>query len=381
MDRRRFLKTAGAGTVALLAGCNAQKVDTTTKTTESGGGGGTTTGTTVGTTEGTPTLRVTTYPSFVDAPSTSPGAWVKETFESEYDAELKWFVPNNQLNYFIQRKNQGVTIDTDLYLGLTPENLVHADEGVSDGSLFDSVDTGGFENIGHVEDTYRFDPQDRVLPFGASYISLVYNQNMLDEQGVSAPETFEDLTKPEYEGAVICPNPQNSETGLEFLFWTIIQYGEDGYLDYWKRLADNDIRILKSWDAAYAAYSNGDVPIVVSYSTDQVFADQYDEPMAEHQIGFLNNQGYAYIEGMARFAGTENPGLAADFMDFMLRADVQSEIAVRNVADPVVDNADLPSDFDELTKEPEEPVGFGYDDLSGNVSGWLDEWSKQIATQ
>jgi thiamine transport system substrate-binding protein len=378
MRRRRFLKGAGVGASALLAGCTAENVaDTPTDP----GGTGTPTGTTTGTPSGTPTLLVTTYESFVDAPSSSPGAWVKETFESEFDAELEWFVPNNQLNYFIQRKNQGVTIDTDLYLGLTPENLVQADTELSEGSLFEPVDTDGFENAGHLKENFRFDPQDRAIPFGASFISLVYNQDALDEQGIPAPQTFEDLTKPEYEGAVVCPNPQNSETGLEFLFWTIIEYGEDGYLDYWRRLQENGVRILKSWGAAYSAYSNGEAPIVVSYSTDQVFADQYDEPLSQHQVGFLNDQGYQYVEGMARIAGTDKPDLAADFMDFMLRADVQSEVAVRNVANPVVDNAELPSDFEELTKEPEDPVGFGYDDLMGNVSDWLDAWSRQIASQ
>jgi len=381
MERRRFLKSAGLGASALLAGCSAEDVSETTTTTEGSTTTETTQGTTTGTTEGPQTLLVTTYQSFVDAPSTSPGAWLKETFESEYDATLEWFVPNNQLNYFLQRKQQGVTIDTDVYLGLTPENLVHADSTLSSGSLFESVDTSGFENISHLKENFRFDPQDRAIPFGASFISLVINQDMLDEQGVPAPETFEDLTKPEYKGSIICPNPQNSETGLEFLFWTIMQYGEDGYLDYWKRLQENDIRILKSWGSAYAAYSNGEAPIVVSYSTDQVFADQYGEPLSKHQIGFLNNQGYQYIEGMARFAGTDKPDLAADFMDFMLRADVQSEVAVRNVANPVVDNAELPADFEELTKEPEEPVGYGYEDLMGNVSGWLDAWGKQIAQQ
>jgi thiamine transport system substrate-binding protein len=393
MDRRRFIQAAGAGMAALVAGCSVEDTDTTTTdagdgsgtdtTTESGSDTGTDTSGAVTTTtqSGTPTLRVGTYSSFVDAPSSSPGAWLKEQFESEYDAELQWFAPDGQMNYFLQRRKQNVTIDTDLYVGLTPENLVHADTSLEgDASLFTDVDTSALSNVDHVVDDYRFDPRERAIPFGASYISLVYNQIALDERGVAAPETFDDLASEPYENGLLVPNPQNSETGLEFLFWTVDHFGEDGYLDYWSRLMDNGTQILKGWSAAYSAYSSGEAPMVVSYSTDQVFADRYDQDMRKHQVGFPNDQGYAYLEGAAPFAGTDKMGLAEQFIDFILQPDVQAEIAQRNVALPAVDNATLPSDFDDLIYEPEEVVSFGYDDLVGKMDTWLDDWSKQIAS-
>jgi thiamine transport system substrate-binding protein len=370
MQRRRFITAAGASVAGLAAGCSAAPTDD--------GAEGTTTGTASG---GTPVLRVGTYGSFVDAPSTSPGGWVKERFESEHDAEIRWFAPDGEMNYFLQRRNQNVTIDTDLYLGLTPENLVQADTATGDDSLFTSFDTDDLSNVDSVIDDYRFDPQERAIPFGASYISLVYNQNTFDELGVEAPETFEDLASDPYEDGLLVPNPQNSETGLEFLFWTIDHFGEDEYLDYWSRLTDNGAQILQGWSAAYSAYSSGEAPMVVSYSTDQVFADQSGADMAEHQIGFPNGQGYAYLEGVAPFTGTDKMDLATEFVDFILDPEIQAEVAQRNVALPAVDNAELPADFDELVHEPEEIVSFGYDDLMGNMSGWLDDWSQQIASQ
>ncbi|WP_415381690.1 thiamine ABC transporter substrate-binding protein [Halosimplex sp. TS25] len=392
MDRRRFVKAAGAGVAGLIAGCSAEPTgdgdatDTSDGSTDSGDGSTDSTGTADGTVTGTasggtPVLRVGTYPSFVDAPSSSPGPWLKEQFEAEHDVELKWFPPESNMDYFLQRRQQNVTIDTDLFLGLTPENLVKADRGTGDGeSLFTSVDTSALSNAGHVVDDYRFDPQERAIPVGASYISLVYNQNALDERGVGAPETFDDLASDPYENGLLVPNPQNSETGKEFLFWTIDHFGEDGYLDYWSRLMDNGTQILKDWGTAYDAYSNDEAPMVVSYSTDQVYADRYDQDMARHQVGFPNGEGYAYVEGAAPFAGTDKMGLATEFIDFVLQPDVQAEIAQRNVALPAVDNADLPKDFDDLVHEPETIVSFGYDELMGNVEPWLNDWSQQIAS-
>jgi thiamine transport system substrate-binding protein len=84
---------------------------------------------------------------------------------------------------------------------------------------------------------------------------------------------------------------------------------------------------------------------------------------------------------MARFSDTDRPKLAETFMSFMLEPEIQAEVAQRNVALPAVDNAELSQTFDELTPEPETAVSFSYDQLSGNVDTWLEEWSRQVAGQ
>jgi len=396
MDRRRFLKAAGLGAAGLFAGCSAEPTDEATATdSPDGSTTGTSTGTpesgtetaTEGTTTGTATagpasLRVGTYPAFLDAPSTSPGGWVKEEFESRHDVELEWFAPKDEMTYFLQRRGAGEPIETDLYLGLTAEDLVRTDQGVEDDEgLFASVDTARLSNVDSVVEDFRFDPRDRAVPFGASYVSLVYNRNLLDERDVGDPETFDDLTSPDFEDGLLVPSPQGSTTGLKFLLWTVDHFGEEGYLDYWSDLTDNGTRVLNSWGDAYDAYSNGEAPMVVSFSTDQVFADRYDYDMAEHQVGFPDGEGYRYVDGMAPFRETEKTDLAVEFMNFVLDPEVQAEIAERNVGLPAVENATLPEDYDDLVYEPEEIVGLGYDDLVGNMDGWVDSWSRQIASQ
>jgi thiamine transport system substrate-binding protein len=118
---------------------------------------------------------------------------------------------------------------------------------------------------------------------------------------------------------------------------------------------------------------------VTSYATDQVFAARSDEDMSQHWVAFLNNQSIAYIAGIAGFAGSENTELVDRFTEFMLSPRVQSKVAVLNVAFPVVTNANLPANFDELTYTPQETISYGYDRLRGNLSGWLDAWSRQVS--
>lgn len=120
--------------------------------------------------------------------------------------------------------------------------------------------------------------------------------------------------------------------------------------------------------------------MVVSYSTDRVFADQSDANMAKHKIRFLNDEAYANPEGMAIFEDAARPDLARDFMEFVLQPEIQGQLAVQNVQFPATTNANVPADYADLAKSPPKPVTFTYDELQGNVSGWIEAWTQQFAS-
>jgi len=348
MKRRRFLASAGAATTAgLLAGC-------------------------LGSTDEENRLVVGTYSAFIDAPSISPGGWLKEQFESEFDASLVWQTPDAEVNFYVERANAGVDPNADVYLGLTVEDLVTID-GNAEVDLF--TDPGDVEGTDDIDEGLDFDPDGRAIPFNTGYICLVY-----DSTATEAPDTFEGLTEPEYEGELIAQDPGQSTTGRSFLLHTIDHFGTDGYLDFWADLQDNGVRVLGSWGDAYGAWQGGEAPMVVSFSTDQVFAAEEGADLDEHQIRFLNGEAYANPEGMALFADADRPGLARQFMEFVLRPEIQGEIAQRNVVFPATTNAALPDDYAELAKIPETAVTFGYDELAGNLETWIDQWEEQFVS-
>jgi thiamine transport system substrate-binding protein len=321
------------------------------------------------------TVRVGTYSSFVDAPSTSAGAWIKEEFEERHDATLEWVVRENEFTDFVQRRQEGVDLEADAYVGVTPSDLVRANSNL-DEPLFASLDTSAIGNAGNIADAYHFDPDRRVLPTGASYVCIVY-----DERNVADPTSFEALASEEYSDSLLLANPQSTTTGLLFLLWTVAQQGEGSYLDYWSRLMDNGVQVLGSWSDAYAAYENEEAPMVVSYSTDQVYASQQDKDMRRHQIGFPNDQGYAYVDGVGKFATTDRDELVRTFAEFLLDPEVQQETAVKNVGVPTVTNASLPDDVAQYAHVPEEPVQLSYDVLAESAETWREEWAKQVASQ
>ena len=378
MKRRRFITAAGVGAVAALAGCTVEENDGTGGDDSTGDGeaddssgadNGTDDGGTTRTDENDE-LTVATYGAFVDAPSTSPGDWLKEEFESEFDGEITYQTPDAGVNYYVEREMEGADIDADVYLGLNTDELVDVDSQL-DAELFESgLDLAG---QGNVREGLDFDPEGRAIPFNTGYISLVY-----DGTETEAPETFEGLLDDRHSGDLIAQDPAQSTTGKAFLYHTVHHFGEDGYLDFWSDLQDNDVRVLGSWSDAYAAWGEGEAPMVVSYSTDQVFAAQEGANLEEHQIRFLDDQAYANPEGVGIFADAANPNLSRDFIEFLLRPAIQGEIAQRNVVFPATENAELPAEYAELAQEPPEPVTFTYEELQGSHSEWVQDWEREF---
>jgi thiamine transport system substrate-binding protein len=351
MDRRSFLGRTGTGlaTVAGLAGCTTQRNP-------------------AGTPSGT--LTVATYSSFTG--EDTAGNWLKSAFEREYPGvTVEFETPESGLNQYIQRTQQDAPIDADCYVGLNTGELVRADRTLESDLFATSRDR--LDNDAGVKDGLEIDPDDRAVPYDTGYIALVY-----DEDEVSAPFTFDKLLTPELEGDLITQNAQQSDPGRAFLLWTILAKGEDQYLDYWSDLVDNGVTVLSDWEPAYQAYLDGEAPMVVSYSTDQVYYHGEDVDMSRHQVGFVEDQGYANPEAMAAFADSDNLGLATRFMDFVLTEEAQAEIAVRNVQFPAVEGVDPGETFSKYAYEPPEPVTFTYDRLAGNVDTWIDQWARQV---
>jgi thiamine transport system substrate-binding protein len=402
MDRRRFLRRAGAGVAGLtvLAGCtggndggadDTSGTETTTETTGSNGGETTgadgttgtnratdttgtdkttgtseangTSGTTTGSASPSDTLTVATYSSFTG--EGTAGNWLKSAFEDQYpETTVEFVTPENGVNQYIQRAKQGAPIDADVYVGLNTSDLVRVSQAL-DETLFPTI-ADSLDRADTAKEELRVDPDGRAIPYDTGYISLVYNEDEVDE-----PRTFESLLESRYEGDLIAQNAQQSDPGQAFLLWSIITQGEDGYLNYWEQLLDNGVKVLSDWEPAYQAYMDGEAPMVVSYSTDQVFYHGPDVNMAKHQIGFLNDQGYANPETMALFADSENADLGRQFMNFMLTERAQSKIAVKNVQFPAVEGVTPGESFAKYAKEPPEPVTFSYDELAGSVGTWV----------
>ncbi|ADD05511.1 ABC-type transport system periplasmic substrate-binding protein (probable substrate thiamine) [Natrialba magadii ATCC 43099] len=381
MDRRTFVHGVGGGSVTALAGCLTRNGENEEHAAETG------------------PLRVATYTSFATGSDSDPdtdsdpnpdpdqapspaGDWFRETVEEEFEEEIEWTVPESGIEHYIQRARLDADIDTDVILGLTASELALVDsvlDAHGDTRLFESLERDRLEHADRIQSDLAFDdPRDRVLPVGTSYLSLVYDETVLE----SPPETFDDLLDSAYADTLLAQDPRVSNPGQAFFLWTVAEYGSgSGMLSFWEELQANGVRIEERWTDAYRdAYLEGERPMVVSYSTDQVVAAATDRDMQRHQVAPLDNAGYRSTEGAAIFADATRTELAYEFVDLLLSQTAQAELATRNAQFPAVSDeyVDLDATFLENAVEPDETVTLTYDDLEGEFATWLETWDDEI---
>ncbi|HEX6970737.1 MAG TPA: thiamine ABC transporter substrate binding subunit [Limnochordia bacterium] len=315
-------------------------------------------------------LVVYSYDSFA---SWGPAKQIEQGFEASHDVDVVFVAPGSSgemLARLIAELDTGGT-DADVFVGLSDTQLPEALQR----NLFRRLDTSLIPNLRDVPTALRFDRTGHVVPFDHGYIVLVYDREALSE--AELPRTLEDLTRPSFRRKLIAIDPRTSSVGHAFLMWTIHTYGEDGYLDYWRRLRPSLLTVTGGWSEAYEMFTNKEAPIVVSYSTDAAYAVLSGEGL-RYGIITPQGEGYRQIEGAGIVRTTDQPALAHAFIDYLLSPEVQALLPSTQVMFPVNARAALPEAFEEYAVQPERPVWIEPDRIAAGNSRWLREWSRMI---
>jgi thiamine transport system substrate-binding protein len=205
--------------------------------------------------------------------------------------------------------------------------------------------------VSTINPAYLLDSQWRITPVNYGFVALNYDKAWFAAKGLALPQTLQDLTKPEYKGLLVAPNPNTSSPGLAFLLATIKTFGESRALEFWRQLRDNDLKITPGWDAAYYTdftKNGGTRPIVVSYTSSpaaEVFYSKEKLTEAPTANLLLPGSSFLQIEGVGVLKGAKNRDLARKFVDFMLQKDVQTDITTQMWVYPSVINLVLPDIF------------------------------------
>lgn len=315
-------------------------------------------------------LVVYTYDSFASGPAQA----IKDGFEALYpDVEVVFLAPGSAgetLARLIAELTAGGT-DADVFIGISDTQLPRAiDHGV-----FMPLDRSLLPNLASVPSAIDFDDTGHVVPFDHGYITIIYDSRVMSAGDL--PQTLEDLTHPRFRHQLIAIDPRTSSVGHAFLMWTIAEYGDPGYLDYWERLAPNLLTVSGGWSAAYSQYEAGEAPMMVSYSTDTAAGIYYAD--SDHsQILTFDGQAYQQIEAAGIVAGTDVPELAHRFLDYVLSPEVQSLIPTTNWMFPANADTPLPEFWEQHAVIPENPVRLDGRLIEENEARWLREWARLI---
>jgi len=248
--------------------------------------------------------------------------------------------------------------------------------------LFEAYESPALEAI---PDTLQLDPEHRVTPIDVSDVCINFDRSFYADD-LPAPTTLADLADPAYAGQLVAMNPATSSPGLAFLLRTIVEYGEDGWQDYWRSLVRNDVQVTAGWeDAYYGAFSGGvtsegDRPLVVSYSTSPPAEVLFGpDPEADQSpIGTVLESCYRQVEFAGVLAGTDVPDAARTVVDILAGPQFQSEVALSMFVEPARDDVELPEVFVRFAERPEQPAELDPELVTANRERWIAEWTELV---
>jgi thiamine transport system substrate-binding protein len=267
----------------------------------------------------------------------------------------------------------------DVFYGVDNTFLSRAlEEGI-----FESYDSPMLEVI---PNEFKIDPDNYALPVDYGDVCINVDKSYFEENNLAIPTSLEELTQPEYNGLLVVENPATSSPGLAFLMATIAQFGEDGYLEYWEKLDENNLAVVSDWETAY--YTNfsgstgqGPQPMVVSYGSspaaEVIFAEtELEEAPTASIIG--PNTCFRQIEFVGILKGTSRRELAEAFIDFMLNPAFQEDIPLQMFVFPVNPNAELPTEFIEHVQMPDQPATLPPHLIDQNRETWINAWTETV---
>lgn len=333
--------------------------------------------------------ETTETPGSVSPETSTLTVMTHDSFAASEEVIRQFELDNNVDVQFLFSGDTGTTLNRAILAGDAP--LADVLYGVDNTFLSRALDEDIFEPyepgfLTQIPEQFRLDPQNRAIPVDYGDVCLNYDIAYFEQAGIEPPNSLEDLLEPEYDGLLVVQNPATSSPGLAFMLATIGAFGEEGYLDYWRGLMDNNLLVVDSWETAYysefsGAAGDGPRPIVVSYGSSPPFEVIYAEtPIDQPGTAAVtaDNTCFRQIEFVGILRGGSNRELAEKWVDFMLSPAFQEDLPLQMFVFPVNPNAELDETFVRFLSIPERPVQLDPAEIAENRERWIQEWTQTV---
>ncbi len=308
-----------------------------------------------------PTLTVYTYDSF-----TAPwgaAAKVKEAFEKEHNATLKFVSASSAIGALRKIQFEGIQTKADILMGLDTATMEMAKKT----GLFAPHDL----NLSSISLPVSYS-DNTFVPYDYSYFAFVYDSDIVK----TAPSSFEALAHMPKDFKIIIEDPRSATPGMGLLLWIKTVYGDRAGA-YWQRLSPHILTITKGWSEAYTLFLKGEADMVLSYTTSPAY-HQYMEHRDDIKAALFKEGHYGQIEVAAMLKRTTHPDLAKAFLDFLLSEKFAEIIPTTNWSYPVRTPASgLPKVFETLPR-PKQMLLMDPKHVEQYRKEYLREWLRAI---
>jgi iron(III) transport system substrate-binding protein len=167
---------------------------------------------------------------------------------------------------------------------------------------------------------------------------LVYNPVLVEELGLTLPESILDLTQPEYEGLVGWA-PENASFQAQVTALRVL-IGDEATAEWLAGMVENGAVGFGSNNTnLYLAVGNGEIPMGISnhYYMFGLLADNPDLQLAHYIFPEGDPGALVNVAGAGILANSDQPELAQQFVEFLLSPVAQQYFTTETYEYPVIE--------------------------------------------
>ena len=183
------------------------------------------------------------------------------------------------------------------------------------------ADLGSYDTSRYMEDLLAKDK--KYLPECRVGGAIILNTEVLKAKGLKAPQSYEDLLKPEYKGLISMPSPKASGTGYIFLKALVNSMGEDKAFAYFDKLSNNILQYTSSGSGPVNALINKEVAIGLGMTAQGALKKTEGAPF--EIIFFKEGSPYTFYT-VAMIKGKEKNKAVKEVFDYLSGPVIEGQV-------------------------------------------------------
>lgn len=226
----------------------------------------------------------------------------------------------------------------------------------------------------HIPAMY-FDPEGYWAGFDKVITGFIVNTDVLKEKGLTAPATWNDLAKPEYQGEILMSSPAISGTNYAVVNGLIQAKGDEAW-DIFHGIGENAPFFGKRGSEPSNKTVAGEVGVGITYINGGII-----QLMDEHPVQVIYPEdGIPWVPAcISIFNGTDNLDGSKAFVDWVLSKKGQEFLRDYNQALPVRDDVEMPEILKDFPADRLYEVDFSL--FGTQRDAILTRWAEEVEKQ
>ena len=234
-------------------------------------------------------------------------------------------------------------------------------------------------NASHLTNAMYKHPENMWFGIYKGILGFMVNTDELTRLGLEAPQDWQDLLKPEYQGLIWLSNYNTAGTAKLVINTMIQKYGHDEGIQYLVDLDKNIEVYTKSGSGPSKNVGTGECVIGIGFLHDgitQILDNGYDNISL-----IIPSTGTSFeIGATAIFKGAAHPNAAKLWIEYALSPECV-ELGQQNGSYQflVIDNAKQPEAAAQFGLDPENVMDYDFEDATKNIKTYIEEVMTAIA--